>query len=43
MSAEITSTPGLLDLDRRRLIPDVRARLADLATRPEVLLGSTDQ
>ncbi len=43
VSAEITSTLGLLDLDRRRLLPDVRAQLASLATRPEVLLGSTDR
>jgi acyl-CoA thioester hydrolase len=43
VSAEIVSILGLLDLDRRRLVPDVRARLASLATRPEVLLGSTDQ
>ena len=26
MSAEITSTPGLLDLNERRVVPDVRAR-----------------
>lgn len=43
MSAEITSTPGLLDLNERRVVPDVRARASALATRPEVLLGSVDQ
>lgn len=40
VSVEIRSTLGLLDLDRRRLIPDVRANMVGLATRPEMLLGS---
>lgn len=35
--AEVTSVSGLLDLDRRRLLPDPGARWRELAARPEVL------
>ena len=35
--AEVTGVGGLLDLDRRRLVADPRARWRELAPRPDLL------
>jgi acyl-CoA thioester hydrolase len=35
--AEVTSVAGLLDLDTRRLVPDLRARWRAVLDRPELL------
>lgn len=37
LSAEVTVTGGLLDLDARRLLADPRGRLRELAAEPELL------
>jgi acyl-CoA thioester hydrolase len=41
--ARIDSVIGLLDLTSRRLLPDPRAKLRELATRPDMLSASASE